>query len=335
MRVNLLKAAKSIVKRMLRRIQQWRNVSHIKSTAPTITKQQMKADLDRLGLRPGDIVMLHSSLKSLGYVEGGSSVVIEALYEAISPGGTLIVPTYYQPGGTILATCKMEGYFFDPRIHGTGLGALPAAFLKFPGVERSIHPTHSVSAVGPKAKYVTEAHHLAPSIFGDGSPWQRCVELNGKILGLGVSMGPVTFYHLLEDMMADEFPLPVRMKEIYQLPCKDWLGRDIVVPVAPLDPEYARRRIDTPGRDDLRDYFWREFDAAGLLTVGKVGEAVSWFIHAQPFYDHLRQLMRAGITIYSTPEELGRRPVKKADAAARSVHTNNAGDNSIKTTRTE
>src|SRR5260221_13718575 len=107
--------------------------------------------------------------------------------------------------------CGIEGYFFDPRVHGTNLGALPAAFLKFQGVERSIHPTHSVSAVGPRARDVTEAHHLAPSIFGMGSPWQRCVELNAKILGLGVTMGPLTFYHVLEDMEGEEFPLPVRM----------------------------------------------------------------------------------------------------------------------------
>jgi aminoglycoside 3-N-acetyltransferase len=306
----MLDIAKAAVKKILRRYQQWRNVAHIKATATPITKAQLKAGFASLGLKAGDVVMLHSSLRSLGYVEGGPTVVIEALYEAISPEGTLIVPTYYQPGGSILATCKMEGYFFDPRIHGTGLGALPAAFLKFPGVERSIHPTHSVSAVGPQARFITESHHLAPSIFGEGSPWQRCVELEGKILGLGITMGPVTFYHLLEDMLLDDFPLPVRMKESYNIPCKDWSGRDLIVRVAPLDPEYAKRRIDTPGRSDLRDYFWREFNAAGLLITGKVGEADSWVVPAKSFYDHLHQLMKMGITIYSTPEELLRRPIQ-------------------------
>ena len=306
----MLKHIKSIVKKALRSYQSWRNVAHIKATQPVIDHQQLVDNFRLLGLVPGDIVMLHSSLKSLGYVEGGPATVIAALYESISPGGTLIVPTYYQPGGSILATCKMEGYFFDPRIHGTNLGALPAAFLKFPGVERSIHPTHSVSAVGPKAKYITEAHHLAPSIFGKGSPWQRCVELDGKILGLGISMGPVTFYHLLEDMMLDKFPLPVRMSEAYQVPCKDLSGKDFVVPVIPLDPVYAKRRIDTPQRGDLRDYFWQEFNAAGLLTVGKVGEATSWFISSQRFYEHLHKMLQEGVTIYSTAEELAQRPIK-------------------------
>src|SRR5436190_23874758 len=98
----MLKIVKAAVKRILRRYQQWRNVAHIKATATPVTKAQLKTDFASLGLKAGDVVMLHSSLKSLGYVEGGPSVVIEALYEAICPGGTLIVPTYYQPGGSIL-----------------------------------------------------------------------------------------------------------------------------------------------------------------------------------------------------------------------------------------
>ena len=306
----LLKPIKTTIKKILRRVQQWRNIVYIKANSPKVDKDRLKKDLAELGLIPGDVVMLHSSLRSLGYVEGGARTVIEAIYEMISPGGTLIVPTYYQPGGSILATCKMEGYYFDPRKHGTGLGALPAAFLNFPGVQRSIHPTHSVSAVGSKAKYVTESHHLASSIFGRLSPWDRCTELGGKILGLGISMGPVTFYHMLEDMELSKFPLPVRMKETYRIPCKDWLGNNILVPVTPLDPEYAKRRIDTPGRKDLRDYMWREFISAGLLKVGKVGEGKAWIASAKEFYDHLHKLMSEGVTIYSTEEELARRPVK-------------------------
>jgi aminoglycoside N3'-acetyltransferase len=305
----VLNKAKTIVKAVLSSAKQRRRVAEIKAGAPAITKVQILNDFTSLGLHPGDVVMLHSSLKSLGYVEGGPSALLEALFEAISPGGTLVVPTYYQPGGTILGTCKLKNYFFDPRHHGTNLGALPSAFLRFPGVERSIHPTHSVSAVGPSAKYITESHHEATSIFGHGSPWERCHELNAKILGLGVSMGPITFYHMLEDRVLDEFPLPVRQKETYRLRCKDWTGNDLLVSVTPLEPTFMSRRIDSPRRDDLRTYFWREFERAGLLTVGMVGQATSWYIPAQRLYAHLHALMKSGITIYSTPEELAARPI--------------------------
>lgn len=286
-----------------------RRAAKLRISAPIITKTELRAALEKLGIAKDDVLMLHSSLKSLGYVEGGAKAVIEALIEAVGPAGTVVIPTYWQPGGTILGTCKIPGYFFDPRRHDTNLGRLPSEFLRYPGIERSIHPTHSVSAFGPAARYVTEYHHLAPSIFGEGSPWQRCHALNAKILGLGVSMGPITIYHMLEDMLLDEFPLPVRMQQTWHLPCKDWKGNSLIVPVVPLDPTFMPRRIDSPGRDDLRQYFWTEFVHAGLLQTDRIGEADGWFIPAQDFYSHLQKLLTEGITIYSTPEQLSRRPL--------------------------
>ena len=302
-------ALKNALRPTVNALRRAKRTHEIKRSAPAIRKQRIVDDLKALGLKSGDVIFLHSSLKSMGYVEGGPQTVLSALYDAISPDGTLIVPTYHMPGGSIGAACREDGYVFDPRRHGTDLGTLPAAFLKFPGVERSIHPTHSVSASGKHAKYVTESHHTSPSIFGYGSPWQRCLELNGKVLGLGVTMGPVTFYHLLEDTVLGEFPLPVRMDATHRLRCRDWGGNLIEVPVTPLDPRYAQQRIDTPGRGDLRDYFWREFERAGLLKTGKVGEGKAWYIEARGFYEHLHRLMKEGITIYSTPAELQRRPL--------------------------
>jgi aminoglycoside N3'-acetyltransferase len=81
-----------------------------------------------------------------------------------------MVPTFSMKE-TIYKTCLDKNYIFDPRVTGTFLGAIPSTFLKFPGVYRSVHPTHSVSAVGKHAKYITESHHLAGSISGPDSPW--------------------------------------------------------------------------------------------------------------------------------------------------------------------
>ena len=299
-----LQALKQTIKSVLASREAKRREAEIKAEAPHIDKATIVNGLRAMGIVPGDVVMLHSSLKSLGYVEGGAQTVLEAVYEAVSPGGTLVVPTYYLPGGTIYNTCKMEGYVFDPRQHGSNLGALPDTFLKMPGIKRSIHPTHSVSALGPQAEYVVSAHHLAPSIFGPGSPWERCLQLNAKVLGLGISMGPVTFYHLLEDMLLDKFPLPVRLPETFMLPCRDWDGQSIKVPVTPLDPAYNPRRIDNKARGDLQQFFIEDFRRAGILKDGKVGTAAAWFVPAQGFYARLEWLAGRGITIYSEPAEL-------------------------------
>ena len=109
-------------------------------------------------------------------------------------------------------------------------------------MRRSLHPTHSCAAVGPLAAHLTEAHHLAPSVFGTGSPWQRFAELpQGKVLGLGITMGPVTFYHRLEDELGAAFPEPVWLERTYRLPCRDADGRRVEVPV-----QHYAHRTDLP-----------------------------------------------------------------------------------------
>jgi len=301
---------KSAVKKMLKYGHRWRREAEIRRSQPTITYDRIVGDFRALGFEPGDTVLVYSSLKSLGYVEDGPRTVIKALYQAVSPGGTIAFPAYFMPAGTMYETCKLKDYVFDPRVHGTNLGQIPKEFLQFPGVERSLHPTHSVSALGRNARYLTEAHHLASSTFGKGSPWDRLIEINGKVCGIGIPMAPGGLYHPLEDFLGDSFPLPVRMQETHYLRCRNRSGEIIEVPIVPLAPEFLPRRIDHKSRGDLRDYFWQEFTRAGLLRVGQVGEARTWWIQAQEYFNHLIQLAQEGITIYSTPEELLRRPLK-------------------------
>lgn len=296
----MLDFIKKPLKKVLALAHQMQRQKELKASQPHLTRDQIASGLQAMGVVQGDMLFIHSSLKSLGYVEGGPKTVIEGLLDAVGPEGTLILPTYYMPGGSILGTCKLEGYVFDPRTHGTNMGALPEAFLQFEGVQRSIHPTHSVSAIGKHASHITESHHLAPSVFGKGSPWERFHGLNGKILGLGISMGPVTFYHLLEDTLGDRFPIQVWMDETYQMPCKGWQGEDFKVPVRPYKAELSPVRIDHKSRADLRDYMWKSVQSENWAASGKIGQADCWTLSSQPFYSHLEQLAKKGITVYSS-----------------------------------
>lgn len=306
----MLKALKQSVKAVLRAVQRKRRAAQLEREVPHVQRAQLAADLRQLGIAQGDALFIHSSLKSLGFVEGGPAAVIGALQDAVGPQGTLVLPTYYMPGGTIQATCEMADYVFDARRHGTHMGALPEAFLATGGVQRSIHPTHSVSAWGRHAAAVTADHHRAPSVFGVGSPWERFLNLpQAKVLGLGISMGPVTFYHLAEDLMGDAFPVPVWTEQVYQMPCIDHQGRTCQVPVRAFDPQVSARRIDHKPRADLREYFAREFDAAGLRHTAPVAQTTAWTIEARAFFDHLVHLAGQGITIYSTAEQLAARPI--------------------------
>jgi aminoglycoside N3'-acetyltransferase len=289
--------------------------AEIKRSEPCITRDRIVSDLHQLGTRKGDTILVHSSLKSLGFVEDGPRGLIDALIEAVSPDGTVIIPTYQMIKGSMLETCLDRNYIFDPRTAGTFLGFVPSAFLKYPGVKRSIHPTHSVSAIGKNAEYITEAHHHASSTFGKDSPWDRFVKLDGLVLGLGVTMAPVGLYHFIEDMIPDEFPVPARSSTAYNLKCRDWDGNIIEVPVNPHEPDVAQGRIDR--QEYISDYFRDEFMRVGLMKMGRVGEGNAWFIPAKAFYNHLVELMREGITIYSTPEEFKKRPIPKTEWSGR------------------
>jgi len=59
-----------------------------------ITVDSLKEDLTELGVTPGMVLLVHSSLSSLGFVSGGPVAVILALEEVLGPKGTLIMPTH-------------------------------------------------------------------------------------------------------------------------------------------------------------------------------------------------------------------------------------------------
>ncbi len=286
------------------RRKQAKRIHEISEDRASISKSRLVDDLRQVGIGEGDVVYVFSSLKSIGFVVGGPQTVFDALLEILTPEGTLMVPTFYMPGGTMYDACLAEDYIFDPATAETGLGVIPATFLKQPNLYRSIHPTHNVSAVGKHAQHLTESHHLASSTYGVDSPFDRLVKLDGKILGIGVSVAPITLYHMVEDMLGDEFPLPVRMDATYPIKCRTHDGELITVDVTPLDPKFSSGRIDHKGGGHLRKYFWNEFRRVGLLASGPVGEATSWIVPARGCYEHLVTLAKQGTTIYSAPDEL-------------------------------
>src|SRR5689334_19612096 len=57
-----------------------------------VTRASLAADLAALGVRRGDTLLVHASLRSLGWACGGPVAVVLALRDALGPDGTLVVP---------------------------------------------------------------------------------------------------------------------------------------------------------------------------------------------------------------------------------------------------
>ncbi|MFX0071645.1 MAG: AAC(3) family N-acetyltransferase [Candidatus Hermodarchaeota archaeon] len=275
----------------------------VKIKSKHIELEDLITDFKKLGVEKGDILFIHSSLKRIGYVVGGAKTVIDALLETIGQEGTLVIPTY-PLHNTMYELCTMKNYVFDYKTTPTGLGTIPAEFLKYKGIYRSIHPTHSISAIGRNAKEITESHHIGDKAYGENSPWAKLIEMNGKFLGIGISLGPTTQYHYVEDIMGEKFPIKVKVDRIYTIKCKIDENKYIDVKVQPLDPEVAKKRIDQKENSFIRDFYWDIFKNIGVLKIGKIGESISWWANAREFMKVLFKLANLGITIYSTKEEL-------------------------------
>lgn len=157
------------------------------------TKDDLTQDFLELGVRPGSVLAMHSSFKSLGPVEDGPETVLDALLQALGPEGTLMVPT---------PTYNMVKWTGEPFVQDSTpsrVGLLTELTRKRPGALRSLHPTHSVTAIGPMARELTE-NHLASTPLGMGSPWDRLRLADGDVLMLGTRLDTCTLIHLSESL---------------------------------------------------------------------------------------------------------------------------------------
>jgi aminoglycoside 3-N-acetyltransferase len=142
--------------------------------------------LRTLGLARGDAVLVHSSLRALGPVDGGAEAVLDALLEVLGPDGLLLVPTF-----------TYDTARFDPLVEPGRTGALGEAARRRPGAVRSAHPTHSVAAIGAGAREICAGHEEVAAA-DPGSPFDRLVERGGRVLLLGVGHVANTTVHVGE-----------------------------------------------------------------------------------------------------------------------------------------
>jgi len=167
-------------------------------------------------------------------------------------------------------------------------------------VLRSVHPTSSVCALGAKADLITRGASICNSDFGIGTPLHKIMEYGGKILGLGVDLGPVSFYHVIEDVLGEQFPVKVRMDKVYKARVIED-GKLSVIQIRPLDPAVARTRIEK--NPWLRTVFKEFLIYRGVMKIGYIGEARSWLMEAKELFEAQMELLKRKITIYTTKSE--------------------------------
>ena len=175
------------------------------------SRDELARDFRRLGVRPGDTIMLHASIRAVGPIAGGPDQIHLALEDALSPAGTLVMyascPQFVDEVGRGNLTPDEEREVleklpaFDARTARAQRdnGALVELFRTYPGSIANAHVARFV-ARGRQAAHLFSQQPWNYA-FGAGSALERFVRLDGRILMLGSDHDTVTFLHYAEHVV--------------------------------------------------------------------------------------------------------------------------------------
>lgn len=233
---------------------------------------QLARDLAGLGVRKGGMLLVHSSLKSLGRLPDGPGTAVEGLLEALGSAGTLLMPALSYE------SVRAENPVFDVLATPSCVGALPEFFRKRPGTMRSVHPTHSVCGIGPGARRMLSGHSRDLTPCGAHSPYFKLTEEGGQILFLGCGLKPNTSMHAVEELVEPPY--------LYN----GWVDYRIKL----ADGSETVMRVRRHGfRGWLQRYDRIETVMAGEgLSAGKVLSADCFLLEAPAFWRKAHQAMK-------------------------------------------
>ena len=210
-------------------------------------------------------VFLHSSLTNIGTIEGGVEYVVNKILEKINiEKHTLLIPALPIQGRFI--DYLRRSPVFDVRTAPVKMGAVSEYLAVMQGAKRSVHPTHSVVAIGANAKKYTSTHHLDSTPFGVNSPYYKLLENNAEIMYFGVTPYVTTYVHVIEDMFSDLFPVEVYADEEFCVPCLNEYGEPLTVKTKVHDPQSSINRNVLI----LNQYF---IDYGAILFTHPIGDS--------------------------------------------------------------
>lgn len=234
------------------------------------TRASLAADVQRIGVENGDKVVVHSSLKTIGTVEGGADAVVGALLDAVGPDGLIAAPTF-----TYHVTR------FNPATDKSVTGAITEAVRHWPGAVRSWHPTHSWAMIGPGAGKIAAGHHLIGGVSFN-SPLDRIARAGGKILLLGIGHAANTTIHVGETHAQVPY-LDVPFFADSPTKATVVIGKR-EIPVDLIDPSGCSRAFG------MVEYILRRNEA---IRDGKIGNAVSQLMRGMDVIDAAKEILAA------------------------------------------
>lgn len=249
------------------------------------TKESLMEQLEQLGIDRQGTLLVHSSMKSMGPVEGGADTVLDALSEYMKDG-LLVLPTH------TWSYINADNPRFYVDRSPSCVGILPELFRKRPGVVRSLHPTHSVAALGRESKAFTSDDHRFDTPCARGSAWGKLLDRKATILLVGVDLRRNTFIHGVEEWV----DIPGRLTD----------GHEQLYTVLPDGTE-----ISVPSRRHCglswSEHFWKVdeiLERQGAMHKGQLGDAVVRVCDAAAVAEIITAMLKDKPDLFSDNEPL-------------------------------
>ncbi len=235
-----------------------------------------------------EVLMVHSSFDSLlPMYQGTPQELVSELAAFCGARRTLAMPAFVLGGRLYDKKKYFSSRPFDCRRTPSEMGLLTEVFRRTAGVKRSLHPTHSICALGPLADTLTATHHLCDTRVGLGTPFDTMTHRRTAIVGLGVKyFRCLTQTHTPEDILGEAFPVPFE-RDSFPVIIVDSQGRK--VPYNLTIPRTSYRLDNTLLRPMLPKNALREWTFHGASMFATEAAIVT---------QTLLQSAQRGVTLY-------------------------------------
>lgn len=237
------------------------------------TKQDLLSYLKMIGIDPNGTLMVHLSYKAIGEVEGCGDTVLNALTEYMQPG-LLVLPSH--TWNNVGVNNPVMDVLYTP----TCVGALTEVFRKRPDVCRSLHPTHSLAALGVEAAEFVSSEEYIDTPCGEGGAYYKLWQRNAQILLIGVNFTRNTYIHGIEEWDSAEGSISQKKTDLYVI---NHQGQRLFT------PQY--RHCASLGSETFSKLEPQALQQ-GILTMGRFGDATTRLMRAVPLREMVAALLK-------------------------------------------
>lgn len=231
-----------------------------------ISFDKLVSEFRRIGLSNGDVLLVHSSFKSFGGVEGGPQTVIDALMDVLGSEGTLIVPRFNFDFSTY-------GTTWDVHSTPSHMGIISEFVRKDPRSKKVFHPIYPFSIIG---KYANELiKHRYKGGYSKDSIFHQLLVYDAKIIQIDKVYKSTTLIHHAEEILKVDY-------KYY----KNFTGYVIDENGKKYEDTFNLyvRKIDEGYVTDVLP-IGKILEDQGVMKIDKIADATIWYMKARDVYD--------------------------------------------------